>query len=207
MGKETAQALFTAGDNFAGLAQAMAQGVEGVEQHPLAQTGITPEQLMAVANTLHHFGHVSVQFPEPDTLGALSDRVNAKSGEYPLNIVVDEKDMDESPEVPQYLLSDMKRMGELAQLPILLTSQGQKDEFLSHPLVKQGLPSFVFVNVASNSQTFEENAAFADITRGLVEDEPTVFGDKQMREAFQGTPFGTAPPPTDATDKTEGPEN
>lgn len=211
MGRDAGQALFQAADNFAAMAQAFAQNTPGIEQHPLFQVGMTPEQLGTVANLLHTFGHMASQYPEADSLGVLSDRVNAKQGEYPLKIVVEASpEGDETG--PEYLLEDMKEMGRLARLPALLATEEQKATFLSHPLVQQGLPSFVFVNVADNSQTFEENAAFADITRGLIEDEPDVFGSREMREAMQGTmtpPFGmpTPPPPPQAKSETdEGPE-
>lgn len=211
MGRDAGQALFNAAENFGAMAQAFAQKVPGIEQHPLFQVGMTPEQLGMVANLLHNFGHMASQYPEPDALGALSDRVNAKQGEYPLKIVVEPTPEDEMTGT-EYLLEDMKEMGRLAQLPAVLATEEQKAKFLSHPLVVQGLPSFVFVNVAANSQTFEENAAFADITRGLIEDEPDVFGTREMREAMQGTmtpPFGapTAPPPqAPGAETEEGPE-
>jgi hypothetical protein len=190
MGREAGVTLFNVADNFAGLAQAAAAGAEGVDQNPLIQAGITPEQLLVLANVVHGFGHQATMFPDPDTLGALSDRVNSKPGAYPLNIVIDQP---EPPQENTYMLTEMVEMGRLAQLPILLSTQEQKDRFTSHPLVQQGLPSFVFIQVAAQEKTFIENAEFSDIARSLMEDEPGVFGTPEMREESQSTatpPFG-----------------
>ncbi len=188
MGREAAVALFSLADSFAALANAKVQQAEGVDEHPLLQAGISPEQLMALASAVHGFGHQASMFPDADSVGALSDRINSKQGEYPLNIVVDQGQVGPLPE-NAYLMSEMVEMGRLAQLPAALSTPEERERYLTHPLVRQGLPSFIFVQLAAREQTFVENAAFEDITRSLMDDDPSVFGSPAERDAAQNPPF------------------
>lgn len=196
MGREAAATFFSLASSLAALANAAVQGLPGVEENDLLKAGITPEQLMVLANTVHGFGHQATMFPDADSVGALSDRINARNGEFPLNVVVDQ--YGPLPE-NSYHMSELVEMARLAQLPAALSTPEERDRYLRHPLVRQGLPSGIFIQIAANEQSVAESVAFSDIARSLMDEQPDVFGTPAMREAFQDThtpPFGMPESPS-----------
>ncbi len=206
MGREAANAFYTLANSLASLANASAQQAPGVEENEIVKSGVTPQQLMVLAQTVHNFGHQASAFPDPDSIGALSDRVNAKPGAFPLNVVVDQ--FGPLP-ADSYHISEIVEMGRLAQLPAAISSQEERERYLRHPLVVQGLPSNFFVQLAANEQSVVESVTFGDIARSLMDEEPGVFGTPEMREAFRGNdspPFGNSFPPGGAPDISFSPD-
>lgn len=195
MGREAAAAFFNLANSFAALANATVQGVPGVQENELVKAGITPEQLMVLASMVHGFGHQATMFPDADSIGALSDRVNARPSDFPLNVVVDEYGpLREN----SYHMSELVEMGRLALLPAALSTPEERERFLHHPLVRQGVPSGFFVQIAANEQSVAETVAFSDIARTLMKEQPDIFGTPEMRESFQDArtpPFGMPSPP------------
>lgn len=147
--------------------------LEQYSEHPLIKSGLTDEQMMSVARMVFEVSQIIDQQQQPDTLGALSDRVNMKPGEYPLNVVMEG---DPDPEKGEYRLSEMAEMGRLAELPILLATQEEKDQFLQHPLVQQGIPSNAFRGIRAESSGIQESFDFQNIVSELIKEDPNRFG-------------------------------
>lgn len=172
--------------NFSGelrqLAQATHDGAHeylaNFSEHPLVKAELNAEQLLAVARMIFEVSQVIDAQQLPDTLGALSDRVNMQTGEYPVKVVLDDKEDLEDDEYP---LAEMEEMGRLAELPILLATEAEKVRFLGHPLVRAGIPSNAFralkYQAPSMRESLKESMEFQDIVSELVKEEPEKFGE------------------------------
>lgn len=175
------------------LAQATHDGateyLANFSEHPLVKAGLDANQLLAVARMVFEVSQVIDSQQQPDSLGALSDRVNMKQGEYPLKVVLEGGD-EPNREENEYSLAEMEEMGRLAELPILLATEEEKATFLSHPLVVQGIPSNAFRGIRDNSSGMKESNEFHNIVSELVKEEPDRFGEGM--EGFDEKPT----PPT-----------
>lgn len=184
--------------SFSGELRALAQALhdknteflKDYSEHPLIKTGLTDEQMLAVARMVFEVSQVIDQQQMPDTLGALSDRVNMKEGEYPLNVVMEGTP---DPAKGEYLLADMEEMGRLAELPIALATQEEKDKFLGHKLVQDGIPSNAFRALRAQGPGMKDamktSVDFDNIVSELAKEEPDRFG-----QDFPG--FDKPTPPT-----------
>lgn len=172
--------------NFSGEIRNLAQATHdeakeylaNFSEHPLVKAGLDANQLLAVARMIYEVSQVIDQQQMPDTLGALSDRVHMKQGEYPVKVVLDETAVNV--EEGEHLLSEMEEMGRLAELPILLATEEEKTRFLSHKLVKEGIPSNAFRALRANGPGMKEamqtSVDFEGIVSELAKEEPDRFG-------------------------------
>lgn len=172
--------------NFSGEIKQLAQATHdqateylaNFSEHPLVKAGLDANQLLAVARMIFEVSQVIDSQQLPDSLGALSDRVHMKAGEYPVKVVLDEKgDIEED----EYPLAEMEEMGRLAELPILLATEAEKTRFLAHPLVQAGIPSNAFralrYQAPGMRESLKESLDFQDIVSELVKEEPEKFGE------------------------------
>lgn len=165
--------FFTLANALAAAANALAAGEGGIDEHPLVRQGFSSQQLMAVAQFVAQVAQAHSVLPDSDSVGALVDRFEARAGTFPLRVVLDSK---ETLEDGEHRLAELLELARVAALPAAVATAEELEFYRENPLVVNGIPSGLFLQMAENRQLIGESCAFNEIATNLMTENPGVFG-------------------------------